>query len=331
MSAEGNRLPVVVAGLGPIGQEVVRSVLATPELELVAALDIDPQLLGRPLEELIGQPAEGLVVEEESAETLGRAKGGALLQLTGSRLPTVLAQLERAISLGVNVVSSCEELAFPWLAHPDTADRIERLASKADVSILGTGVNPGFVLDRLVVTLGAATGLLRRVEAERVVDASSRREQLQRKVGAGLTREQFERGVQAGKIGHIGLAESAALVSAGLGLGCDEFDEEIEPVMATRPIAGPVPVDLGRVAGSSQRVRGFASGRELLSLRTTIAVGAPDPHDLVVIDGDPPLRVRSEGGISGDRATAWSLVNAIPAVVTAEPGLLTVLDLPAGR
>ncbi len=330
MSTEGT-LPVALVGLGAIGREVASAVLDTPELRLVAAVDVEPQLIGKPLSALLDRGAGDLKVEEESAAVLERASGGILLQLTGSRLPTVVGQLERAVTAGLNVISSCEELAFPWLNHPELAEKIEKLARKAEVSVLGTGVNPGFVLDRLVCTLGSIAGKVTRVVAERVVDASSRREQLQRKVGAGLTREQYERAVGAGKVGHVGLVESAALVSAGLGLSCDEFEESIEPFMATRAVAGPVPVDIGRVAGSSQVARGFASGREVVTLSVTIAVGAPDPHDSIRIDADPPLRFRSEGGIPGDRATAWSIVNAIPAVVTAEPGLLTVLDLPAGR
>ncbi|MHB1844670.1 MAG: NAD(P)H-dependent amine dehydrogenase family protein [Deltaproteobacteria bacterium] len=330
MSAEG-RLPVAVAGLGPIGREVVLALLDRPELELVAVMDVDPSLLGQSLSELVGRPAGALRIEEESRSVLGRASGGALLQLTGSRVPTVIDQIERAIAGGVNVISSCEELTFPWLNHPELAERLEKLAAKADVSVLGAGVNPGFVLDRLVVTLGAVTGKVRRVVAERVVDASTRREQLQRKVGAGMTREQFERAVQAGRVGHVGLAESAALISAGLGLNCDEFEESIDPFMATRPVAGPISIDVGRVAGSAQVVRGFSDGREVVTLSTTIAIGAADPHDEIRIEGEPPIHFRSNGGIAGDRATAWSLVNSIPAVVTAEPGLLTVLDLPAGR
>ncbi|HUB06941.1 MAG TPA: dihydrodipicolinate reductase [Myxococcales bacterium] len=330
MSTEGT-LPVALVGLGAIGRDVAAAVLDTPELRLVAAMDVDPQLVGKPLSQLLDRPAGDLRVEEESPQALARAGGGALLQLTGSRLPTVVAQLERALDAGLNVISSCEELAFPWLNHPELAERLEKRAVKAEVSVLGAGVNPGFVLDRLVCTLGSIAGKVTRIEAERVVDASTRREQLQRKVGAGLTREQFDRAVGAGKIGHVGLVESAALVSAGLGLGCDEFDESIEPFMATRSVAGPVPVDIGRVAGASQVARGFASGREVVTLSVTIAVGAPDPHDEIRITADPPLHFRSQGGVPGDRATIWSIVNAIPAVVTAEPGLLTVLDLPAGR
>jgi 2,4-diaminopentanoate dehydrogenase len=311
-----------------MGREVAKAVLDTPELDLVAVLDIDPALHGTALESLLGRSASGLRVEADEKVGLQKAEGGVLLQLTGSRLPTVMDQLERAVRAGLNVVSSCEELAFPWLRHPDLADRIEALATKSEVAVLGCGVNPGFVLDRLVCVLGAGSGKITRVTGERVVDVASRREQLRRRVGVGLTREQFEQGVAAGKIGHVGLTESAALISAGLSLGCDEFDEDTEPAMASEDRPG---VPAGRTAGVKQSARGFADGKEVVTLTLVLAQGAPDPHDEIRITGDPPVHFRSPGGVVGDRATAWAMVNVVPAVATAEPGLMTVLDLPAGR
>jgi 4-hydroxy-tetrahydrodipicolinate reductase len=334
-----DRVPVAVAGLGHIGREVARAVLSRPELELVGALEADPALVGKSLAELLDVPKSAglrpdLRVEDDEAAVLKRTKGGVLLQLTGSRLPTVLDQIQRAIKAGVNVISSCEELAFPWLRHAELADALEETARKADIGVLGTGVNPGFVLDRLIATLGEATGHIQKVQAERVVDAGTRREQLQRKVGAGLTREKWDHEVDAGTIGHIGLSESAALISAGLGLDCEEFDETIDPVIAHERITGPSldgTVEKGHVAGCHQTARGFSEGREVVSLSLTIAVGAKDPRDEIHLFGQPEIHIISPGGIAGDRATAWTLVNAIPALLSAEPGLLTVLDLPAGR
>ena len=331
-----DRIPVAVAGLGQIGREVARAVLGRPDLQLVGALDTDRTLAGQPLSKLLDVAfgPDEVRVEGDEAAVFGRARDGVLLQLTGSRLPEVAGQIERALKSGLNVISSCEELAFPWLRHAELAEDLEDQARRAKRSILGTGVNPGFVLDRLVCTLGAAVGHIQKVHAERVVDAGTRRAALRRKLGAGLTREEWDRQVDEGAIGHVGLSESAALVSAGLGLDCEEFDETIDPVVAEVRLTGPTleaTVERGQVAGCRQVARGFADGREVIQLALTIAVGARDPHDEVHLFGQPEIHVVSPGGIAGDRATAWTIVNSIPALVTAEPGLLTVLDLPAGR
>ena len=214
--APAGPVPVVVMGLGFIGQEIARAALASAEVELIGAVDTNPQLAGRPLADVLGQPTPKLKVTDSLERALGRRRGAVLLHATGSRLPQVMDQLLDAIKLGIPVVSTCEELAFPFLKHPELAAKLERAAEKAGVAVLGTGVNPGFFMDRLVATAGQACGPVRRVTVTRVVDARTRREALQRKVGAGLTEDEFFALVDKDQLGHVGLVESAALCALGL-------------------------------------------------------------------------------------------------------------------
>src|SRR5262249_36617328 len=144
----------------------------------------------------------------------------------------------QGLGAGLSIVSTCEELSYPWLRHPEIAERLDRIAERRKVALLGTGVNPGFVLDRLPATLGAVCGRVDRVSCVRVVDSRTRRGQLQRKVGAGLNEEEFDRGVDDGSIGHVGLMESAALAALGVGLEVDEVDESIDPVEADEDMSG---------------------------------------------------------------------------------------------
>ncbi|HYX90164.1 MAG TPA: dihydrodipicolinate reductase [Myxococcaceae bacterium] len=330
--ARAGPVPVVVMGLGFIGQEIVRSALASPEVTLVGAVDTHPQLAGRKLSELVGAPSATMRVEEDLEAAVARAKGAVLLHATGSRLPQVAEQVLQAVKLGLHVVSTCEELAFPYLKHEALAEKLDRAAARAGVCVLGTGVNPGYVLDRLVSFAGQVCGPVRRVRAERVVDARTRREALQRKVGAGLTEEEFDELVEKELLGRVGLVESAALAALGLGIDCDDFEEEIAPVVAEEDITGGAfPVKAGRVAGISQTAVGLDEGQERVRLELTIALGAEPPRDRVEIDADVRVELEVKGGIAGDRATANLLINAAPRVAAAEPGLLTVLDLPSGR
>jgi hypothetical protein len=330
--APAGPVPVVVMGLGFIGQEIARAALASPEVELIGAVDTSPQITGRLLSEVLGQPTPKLKVVDSLERAVGRRKGAVLLQATGSRLPQVMEQLLEAITLGVPVVSTCEELAFPFLRHPELATKLEKAAQKAGVAVLGTGVNPGFVMDRLVATAGQACGQVRRATITRVVDARTRREALQRKVGAGLTEDEFFALVDKDQIGHVGLLESAALCALGLGMDCDDYEEEIAPVLAEEDITGSAfPVRQGRVAGIFQSVVGLEDEQERVRLELTIAVGADNPRDRIELDADPKLVMEIPGGVAGDRATANTLVNAAPRLTAAEAGLLTVLELPAGR
>ncbi len=331
-SAPEGPIPVVVMGLGFIGQEIARAALASPEVELIGAVDVSPQLLGRPLADVLGVPGSPGKVQGTLEAALGRKKTAVLLHATGSRLPAVMDQLLAAVKLGMPVVSTCEELAFPWVTHPELAEKLDRAAQKAGVAVIGVGVNPGFVMDRLVATVGQACGNVRHVLVTRIVDARTRRPALQRKIGAGLTEDEFLALVDKEQLGHVGLLESAALAALGLGLNCDDFEEEIVPVIAEEDIKGAAfPVKKGRVAGIFQSAVGLEEGQERVRLELTIAVGMDDAGDRIEIDADPKLILEIKGGIAGDRATANVVINAAPRLTAAEAGLLTVLELPAGR
>jgi hypothetical protein len=311
-------IPVVVMGLGDIGQAIARAALARPELSLIGAVDRHDDLAGRPLSEVLGAPGCDAPVAADLAALLRAARGGVLLE---------------AVRAGVSVVSTCEELAWPWLRSEEAAEQLDRLCEERNVAVLGTGVNPGFVLDRLPAFLGQITGAVRHVRAVRVVDAARRRPALQRKIGAGLTEEAFHDAAERGEVGHVGLAESAALVAAGLGLPLEEVEEELLPLVAQDDAPAPgavVEVRRGQVAGLSQTARVFADEREVVRLELTIAIGAEDPRDEVELDAEPPVRLVVPGGIPGEEATVAAVLNAVGAI-TELRGLVTVLDLPAGR
>lgn len=329
--ASAGRVPVVVMGLGFIGREIARAALASSEVELVGAVDRGPALAGARVSEVLGVPAGSLKVQGKLS-AVGAPRGAVLLHATASRLPEVADQVLEAVGLGLHVVSTCEELAFPWFRQAKLADKLERAAVRAGASVLGAGVNPGFVMDRLVTTLGQVCGEVRRVKVTRVVDAAQRRPGLQRKVGAGLSEEDFFHLLDQDELGPMGLVESAALCALGLGLDCDDYEEELSPVLATEDLTtGAWPVKRGQVAGLHQVAVALEEGQERVRLELTVAVGADEPRDTIDIDADPPLRLVIPGGLPGDRATANLVVNAAPRVASAEPGLLTVLELPAGR
>jgi len=222
----------------------------------------------------------------------------------------VAPQIEEALAAGLHVVSTCEELAYPALRHPEIAARLDAEARGRGLTVAGTGVNPGLVMDRLPLTLAQACARVERVRVERVVDAARRRGPLRAKVGAGLTPEAFRDGVAAGRLGHVGLAESAALLALGLGFAGDRVDETLEPVLDAA----------GVVLGVLQTATA-AGGR--VSLRLQMSVDAPNPHDRIVVEGDPPLDVTIAGGTHGDRATVGTVVNLVAGIGGLGRGLVT--------
>ena len=315
---------VAVVGMGAIGREVWKALAGRPNVILTSV--VDPALVGRDAGEVAGLAPAGVTIVGSLQEGLTAGVDVALV-LTVSGSAGMLPTVDAAAAAGVDVISSCEDLAYAPLATPDVARQIDERARAGGITVLGTGVNPGFVMDRLPLQLAGACVRVEGIRVERVVDAAKRRAPLRAKVGADLTPEEFAAGVAARRLGHRGLPESCALLGVGLGKPLDDIRSEIGPVVATaaNPRAGIAP---GRVAGLRQSAVGVYRGKEIIRLDLEMSVAAPDPHDRVWIDGDPPLDVTINGGTHGDRGTVGTIINAIPAVVAASPGLKTVLDLP---
>jgi len=322
---------VALVGLGPIGVEVGKALVGREGIEFLGAADPAPALAGRTLAEVLGTPsAPSLKVDSEAATLYARSassreKRDVVLLCTGSRLDNVVSQIEQAIDAGFHVVSTCEELSYPELHHAALAKRLDQKAAARGVAALGTGVNPGLVMDRLALAAAAACVRVDHVRVTRVVDAAKRRGPLRAKVGAGISKEEFAAGVAARKLGHVGLSESAAIIALGLGLPIHEIKETIEPVLATKETDGIPP---GRVLGLHQIALVQAGDEVRVALDLTMAVGVAEPADTIEIAGDPPVHLRVSGGFHGDRATVGCVVNAIPFIVDATAGLHTVVTLP---
>jgi hypothetical protein len=320
-----NVQPITVAqyGIGPIGAEIARVLLMKPWVKVVAAVDVDPNKIGKDLGDVIGL---GRQVGIKVTPTLD-VKADVVCHSTGSRLRDVAGQLKDLLGRGSHVVSTCEELSFPL--DEEIREELQQLARARNVTLIGTGVNPGFVMDKLPLTATAVCQQIESVQIIRIQNASTRREPLQRKVGAGMTPQEFRAAVDAGKIKHMGLRESLMMVGNGLGVEFDSVsDEKIAPIVAEREVVTQyLKVAPGQVAGVHQTI--YGKGRINVSLELRMYVGAEDiAADKVIIKGVPDIELTVKGGIHGDRATAAMVVNCIPRVMNARHGVLTMDDIP---
>jgi len=240
-----------------------------------------------------------------------------------------LPLMEEVVKRRVPVVTTTEEAAYPSARNRRLAVRLDALARRAGVAVLGTGVNPGFAMDALPIALSAACERVDRVDVWRVQDARIRRQPFQLKIGAGMTPADFHRGVEQGTVRHVGFSESIQMIADAMGWALTRITDAVQPWMAEEEVHSELlAVDPGYVAGISQEGVGYMGDEVKIRLQLDAYLGAPESFDSVLIDGSPRIYSKIQGGIHGDIATASMTVNSIPQVITAAPGLRTMRDMP---
>jgi hypothetical protein len=320
---------VLHVGLGPIGAAVARQVATRAGFTPVGAIDIDPAKRGRDLGEVVGLDRRlRVAVSDDLRAVVRAARPDVAVLCTSSSLKKVWPQLEAVLKLKLPVVSTTEELAYPWWNQRPLSKKIDAAARKARVAVVGTGVNPGFTMDALPITLTGVCEQVRAIAVNRIQDARSRRLPFQQKIGCGLTTAEFRARVEAGTVRHVGLTESIAMIAAAMGWKLERVTDQIKPVVSKDGISSPLlTVAPGRVCGLIQDGVGYVGGRPIVTLHMEAYLGAPESYDSVEIDGTPTLSMKIAGGVHGDVATASITVNSIPKVLAATPGLHTMRTL----
>jgi 2,4-diaminopentanoate dehydrogenase len=325
-------MDLILYGLGPIGTQILDLALRSESLQVRGAVDIDPEKVGRDVGTLRGGTTVGVEVVDSVAALPAEvaAGGGTALHAAGSHLETVWPQIRELLDAGFSVVSTCEELAYPWHRHPEVSRDIDQQARRQGLTVLGVGVNPGFVMDVLPLCVTAVLGDVRTVRVRRAVDVSGRRLPLQRKVGVGLAPAEFARLAASGAVGHVGLEESARLVAHGLRWDLVEVATAIAPTTASK-VHRVALGDLapGDVDGLEQSCVATTGDGRRVELALTMRVET-DQCDEVVLTGDPHLSLVIPGGVPGDTATAAIAVNCARRTSDAGPGLrlMTEVGLP---
>jgi 4-hydroxy-tetrahydrodipicolinate reductase len=256
------------------------------------------------------------------------------IQATCSQLADVLCDVEMLLGHGVHVISIAEEMAWPAASSPGQADRLDTLARANGVGVLGTGINPGFVLDLLVVALTGVCAHVESIRAERVNDLSPYGPSVLRAQGVGLTPEAFERGLADGSVvGHHGFPQSIGMIANALGWKIERIEETREPILSRqRRKTGLVTVEPGCAAGCLHSAVAYCRGRPVITLvhpqQLHPQLEGVQTGDLIEIEGSPALRLEGRPEIPGGTATAALAVNMIPRLLAAEPGLKSMTDLP---
>lgn len=323
---------VALYGVGAVGALIAKHLLEKQGIDIVAAIDIDPQKLNKDLGEVLQLGKEtGITITDNVEETLEETRPDIVVHATSSYLRQTFSQIGALVKLNVNVVSTCEELSYPYISEPKLAKELDALAKKHNVTVLGTGINPGFLMDTLVITLTAPCTRIDRIEAIRIMNAATRRVPFQKKIGAGLTIEEFNTKIKNKQTtGHVGLEQSIAMIAEALAWKLDRITvEPAEPIIAKKSVASnDVQVPAGRVAGLKQTSRATVNNKEAITLHFEAYIGAEQEYDAIIVHGVPNISQKIQPCVHGDAGTVAMIANAIPRVINAPAGLQTMKDLP---
>ena len=324
---------IVLRGLGSMGALMARILDAKEGVEIVSAADTHPEKTGKTLGEMFALKRFSDVLVTDGASAPLPEADVALLAVS-SFISETEGYIREMVENRLNVITIAEEWAYPWRTAPETAAAIDELAKAHGVTVLGTGVNPGFVLDTLIIALTGVCSDVRTVRARRVNDLSPFGPTVMETQGVGRTLDEFNAGRRDGSVvGHIGFVQSVSMIASSLGIELDEIRETLEPIVSgTHRRTECVEVLPGRVAGCNHRAEGWSGGAARIGLEHPQQV-RPDLEgietgDFIEIEGTPGIRMNIVPEIPGGLATAAIAVNMIPEVLKARSGLLTMPELP---
>lgn len=324
---------IVSYGIGVIGQRLAKHLLTKEGIEIVGAIDINPNILGKDLGEVLGQEKIGVTISDDVDKVLSETKPDVVCHTTMSYLKQTYDQFEGILKHGVNIVSTCEELGYPYVEKEATelAEKLDKIAKDYGATMLGTGINPGFLMDTLPIFLSGPCEEVEDMYIARQMNAATRRIPFQKKIGAGMTVEKYRDAIDNHKItGHVGLEQSIQMIADALGWEIDEIKVDMpEPITFDYDVASDaIKVPAGHAAGGFQMAYGKYKGKTLITMDFKAYIGAPEEFDSVSIKGVPPINNKITPCVHGDHGTIAMTTNMIPHVINAEPGLKTMAELP---
>jgi len=330
-----DKIKVIIYGCGVMGRRVAEALLAKKSFKIVGALDIKPELVGKDLGEILYPSRRiGIKIEKDAKALFSRAKAQVAVLTTTSHFKSVFPQVSGCLEAGMNVVSTCEELSFPWKNNPQIAQKIDKLAKKKKLTVVGTGINPGYLMDTLPLILTAPCLQVQSIRVRRMMNSARRRLPFQLKVGTGLTQKEFREKIESGEItGHVGLLESIYAIADGLSWKLDDAQElPPQPVIDDKEVETALgAVKPGNVIGLTSTAFARKGGEEVITLEFCANAAVDEEYDEIIIQGEPNIHQKIIGGVHGDIGTIAVTVNTIPRALEAPPGLKVMKDLTIPR
>ena len=328
---------VAIWGFGAMGGGIAKVLLEKTGVEITGVCDLHPERVRKSIYALLGAERgdrPDVLVSEDIDTALPERGADVCIVATDSFTRDVYPKLLRVLQRGVNVISTAEEMSYPAAKEPLLAKEIDRVAKENGVTALGTGINPGLMMDLLAICLTGCMTSVDKVTCKRVNSLSPFGPLVMREQGVGLTLRAFEEGVRNEEIaGHVGFAESVGMISKALGWKLDYFDQQMEPILTNVDRKSPYGfAKKGNVAGVNMTGQGHVDGEVKIDMihpqQIEPELGGTHTGDYITLEGTPPVHMTIQPEVNGGIGTIAMCVNMIPHVINARAGLKTMIDLP---
>jgi 2,4-diaminopentanoate dehydrogenase len=331
---------VAIWGFGAMGSGLARMLLNKKGVDIIGVCDNHKDRAGKSIYKVLdvdrGNRKE-VIINPNIDEVLTEGCCDICLCATDSFTKKAFPRLKLALEKKVNVISTAEEMSFPKAKNPELAEELNKIAKKNGVTILGTGINPGLMMDLLVVCLTGCMIDVEHIEAKRVNSLSPFGPAVMEEQGVGMPVKAFEAGVKDGSLaGHVGFHESVGMIASAIGWKVDKFEQQMKPIVTTVDRKSPYGfAKAGDVAGVNMTGQGWVDGKVKIDMihpqQIEPEMEGTHTGDYITIEGTPSIHMANKPEVDGGLGTIAMCVNMIPHVINAAPGLKTMIDLPVPR
>lgn len=331
---------VALWGFGAMGSGMAKMLLTKKGVDIVGVCDMHPERVGKSIFDILGVKKgnrKDVVINDKIEEVLTEKSCDICLCATDSFTKNAFPKLKFALEKKINVISTAEEMSYPKAQNPELAEELNKIAKENGVTILGTGINPGLIMDLLVVCLTGCMTNVEHVEAKRVNSLSPFGPAVMEEQGVGLKIDVFNKLVEDGTLaGHVGFAESVNMIADAIGWKVDKFQQQMAPIVTSIDRKSPYGfAAAGDVAGVNMTGQGYVDGEAKIDMihpqQIEPEMEGTSTGDYITIKGTPEVNMCIKPEVEGGLGTIAMVVNMIPHVINAKPGLKTMIDLPVPR
>jgi 4-hydroxy-tetrahydrodipicolinate reductase len=334
-----DKVKVIIWGFGAMGRGMAEMLLAKKGVEIKAICDIAPAYQGVDFRDILKIKTDHpkVIIQSNIDQILGTTKADVVLLCTDSFVSGAFEKIKKVVISGMNCISTAEEMSYPQASSPVLAKQIDQLAKAYGVTVLGTGINPGFIMDLLVVALSGVMTDISYIEAKRVNSLSPFGPVVMHEQGVGITHEEYHKRVGDKELaGHVGFKESVNMIADAIGIKLDGFKQQMEPIITqVDRVSKYGEAKKGTLAGINMTGQGLHNGNVFINMihpqQIEPEMGGIKTGDYIKLVGTPNINMAITPEIDGGIGTIAMCVNMIPHVINARPGLKTMIDLPVPR